>query len=301
MTKKIQVLYWANEATKGLISRRLQRKAAAGGWRRACPAVLYLLFALLSIFPGTKAFALPLESLLPDNLARQLLQSGTINQERFDTAALDMIPRYESLERLLNVRRHNLNHNITVESLRLYKKPSSEGNWTALERTELYNEILALSTLKGLEYFSKSRNRMRLLYETSVVIDGPDTRNPRPDPVYRAPPTELGVYVRQKDLTFGDNIYQFTYYSDESSFIVFQENITKLSYGPVSVVDKNNLRSVVAVFDCGSYLLIYAASLARASILPGMKQRAGESISNRANALLSWFTQKADRVFGKTR
>ena len=138
---------------------------------------------------------------------------------------------------------------------------------------------------------------MRLLYETSTIVDGPVTKNPQPDPVFRYPPAEQVVYVRQKDLTFGDNVYQFTYFANDSSFIVLQDNVTGLNYGPVTVIGKNKLRSVVAVIDCGPYLLIYAASMAKASMLPGMKQRAGESISNRANALLGWFTQKADRAF----
>ena len=258
-------------------------------------AFLALIFGLL---PAAEGFTLTVENLLPDNLAKQLLQSGSIDRERFDEATLGMIPRDGVLQRLLEASRKDIDPNITVESLRLYRKRSSQGNWTASERTELYNGILAVSTLKGLEYYSKSRSAMRLLFETSSVIDNPTGKNPRPDPVYSAPQAEVSVYVRQKDLTFGDNVYQFTYYANESSFIVLQENVTGLSYGPVTVISKSKLRSVVAVFDCGPYLVVYAASMAKASMLPGMKQRAGESIFNRANALIGWFTQKADKAFG---
>jgi hypothetical protein len=258
----------------------------------------WFLSAVLGVLVGAGAFALPLESLLPEDLAKQLIQSGAVTRERFDTVTLGMVPRHEALGRLLDAIHKGVDPNITVESLRLYKKPSS-GGWTASERTELFNGILSLSTLKGIEYFSKSRNRMRILYETSSVIDGPETKKPLADPVYGNPPAELNVFVRLKDSTFGDNVYKFTYYSSESSFIVSQENITAVSYGPVPLVDKNKFRSVVAVFDCGPYLLVYAASLARASMVPGMKQRAGESISNKAAAVLSWFYQKADGVFGK--
>ncbi|MCL1813980.1 MAG: hypothetical protein FWG29_10740 [Treponema sp.] len=247
--------------------------------------------------PITEGFTLPLESLLPDNLVKQLLQSGAIDRERFDTTSFGMVPRFDALERLIETNRRSIDPNVTVESLRLYKKRSSQGNWTAAERTELYNGLTAISTLKGLEYFSKSRNAMRLLYETSAVIDGPDSKNPRPDPVHSVPPAQMSVYVRQKDLTFGDNVYEFTYHAGESSFIVVQNNVTDLNYGPITVIGKNKLKSVVGVFDCGPYLVVYAASMAKASMLPGMKQRAGESIFNRANALLGWFTQKADRAF----
>jgi hypothetical protein len=65
----------------------------------------------------------------------------------------------------------------------------------------------------------------------------------------------------------------------------------------VPVVDKNKLCSIVAIFDCGPYLLIYAASLAKTSVVPGMKQRAGESLNRKADALITWFQQKANRAF----
>ena len=252
---------------------------------------------LLGFMPAAGGFALQLESLVPETQLRQLLQSGAMDRERFDTPNLTMVPRFDALERLIGTNSRSIDPNVTVESIRLYRKRSPQNNWTASERTELYNGLTAVSTLKGIEYFSKSRNAMRLLYETSAVVDGPAGKNSRPDPVFSVPPAELSVYVRQKDLTFGDNVYQFTYYAGESSFIVVQENITNLNYGPVTVIGKSKLRSVVAVFDCGPYLLIYAASMAKASMLPGMKQRAGESIFNRANALLLWFNQKADRAF----
>ncbi|MDR0447047.1 MAG: hypothetical protein LBH07_00085 [Treponema sp.] len=259
-----------------------------------------LSLAILNILLGTVLSALPLESLLSEDLVRQLLQSGTVSRERFDTLTLGMVPRYDVLNRHINNSRSGLDPNISVESLRLYKKPFSQENWTATEKVELYNGISTISTLKGLEYFSKSRNRMHLLFESSAVVEGPNSKNPMPDPVYRTPPAEITLYARQKDGTFGDNVYKFNYYSNDSSFIVYLENTGSLSYGVIPVVDKSKLRSIFAIIDCGPYLLIYGVSMAKASMLPGMKQRVGESINNRANALLSWLFRKADRAFGKT-
>jgi hypothetical protein len=251
---------------------------------------------MLGVLLGTNGFTHSLESLLSNDLVTRLVQSGEVERERFDTVRFDLVPRDESLRQLLNSASSSINPNVSMETLRLYKKPTG-GDWTVSQRTELYNGIVALSTLQGIEYFSKRRGRMRTLYESSVIIDGPDTKNPQTDPVFRTPPPELTLYARQKDLTFGDNVYQYKYSSGESSFVIHLENMTLLTYGIIPVLDKGNLRSVIAVYDCGPYLLVYAASLAKATMLPGMKQRVGESISNRADALLAWFTQKADGVF----
>jgi len=256
-----------------------------------------LFFAIFCLLFCQDIYANDLERLLPEHLVRQLLQNGEITAERFDSASLSMIPRHDRLERLLDSNQRNLNPNVIMEHISLYRKPGGSSSWTLAQRTALYNGIVALSTLSGLEYFSKSRNRMRIFYESSVVIDDPSSRNPRPDPSFQSPPAEFSIFARQRDSTFGDNVYRYTYYSDTSSFIVFAENMTNLNYGPVSVIDRGNLRSFVAVFDTGQYLLIYTASMAKASMLPGMRQRVGESVSNRAIALLSWFNQIAGRSF----
>jgi hypothetical protein len=64
-------------------------------------------------------------------------------------------------------------------------------------------------------------------------------------------------------------------------------------------VGKRKLRSVVAVVDAGDHLLVYAASMAAAASLPGLGERIGNSFTNRAAAVLKWFSLRADRAFGK--
>jgi hypothetical protein len=67
-----------------------------------------------------------------------------------------------------------------------------------------------------------------------------------------------------------------------------------MNYGPIIVVRKNRLRSVVCVLYAGDSLLVYVASMAKAASFPGMNERTGKSFSNRATAILSWFTKRAD-------
>jgi hypothetical protein len=70
-----------------------------------------------------------------------------------------------------------------------------------------------------------------------------------------------------------------------------------MSYGIIPAVGKNKLRSIVAVCDAGEYLLIYAASMAKAASVPGLNERVGNSFITRAEAILTWFTGQADKVF----
>jgi hypothetical protein len=140
---------------------------------------------------------------------------------------------------------------------------------------------------------------MRTFYESSSVVSGADGKKKLPDPSYFVPPTELTVYARQKDLSFGDNIYRYDYYARADSLVFVQENLTGMNYGIIPAVGKNKLRSMVAVLDAGDYLLIYAVSMAKAASLPGMNERVGRSFSSRAEAILTWFTGQADKAFEK--
>jgi hypothetical protein len=108
--------------------------------------------------------------------------------------------------------------------------------------------------------------------------------------VFSKPPELLTLYARLKDLTFGDNIYRYNCINSRDAVFFVQENITSLTYGVVPAIGKGNLRSIVAVIDCGDSILVYAVSMAKAFSLPGMGDRISSSFSNRAEAMLNWLT-----------
>jgi hypothetical protein len=256
-------------------------------------------FILLSAGPG---FSATPEELVGPEMAAELVTRKTLTGVQYRNPQPLLVPRNSFIRQLIEEAMEALDPSLFVESLSLYRKPAgtAEGTWSEAERTALYNGALALSTLEGIQYFSSSRNRMRIFYETSGVIDGPDTKKALEDPVYGRPPAELTLYARQKDLTFGDNIYQYKYYARPDSLVFVQENLSTLNAGPIPVVGRNKLRSVVAVIDAGDCLLVYIASMAKAVSFPGMNERAGRSFSTRAEAVLTWFSGQADRAFAGT-
>jgi len=256
--------------------------------------VLFFVIAF-TVFPCI--FAAPLEELVDPAHTVQLRSGDSVSETQLRNPTLKLLPKHEELRQFVTGAISSLSPNLAVETLYLYKKPASSGYWSSTQRTELFNQALTISTLTGIQYFSASRNTMRTFYEASGVIDGPQTKNPLPDPVFFQPPESLTLYARQKDLTFGDNIYRYDFKLVQDAFFFAQENETILSYGIIQAVGRNRLRSVFAVIDCGDSLLIYAVSLARAASLPGMGDRISNSFGNRAEAVLKWFTGKADRVF----
>jgi hypothetical protein len=255
-------------------------------------------FLLLTVFILTPCvFPVPLESIVPGHAAALRSTGDSITEVQLKNPSPKLLPADSELRRFFDKGMETLNTNIMVETLHLYKKPQYSGNWDNEQKTGLYNQLLAISTLAGIQYYSASRGAMRILFEYSSVIDGPDTKRPLPDPVYSVPPAELALYSRQKDLTFGDNIYRYNYAAAQNGIFFIQENVTALSYSLVPAIGKGSLRSIMAVFDCDDVLLIYIASMAKAASLPGMGERIGTSFSNRAEAILKWFTGRVNLAF----
>ncbi|MDR1567037.1 MAG: hypothetical protein LBS48_07130 [Treponema sp.] len=246
-------------------------------------------------------FGLSLEELLESAQVSALKTGERPAETQFRNPVPRLIPRHEGVGRIVENVRRELDPGIMVETLYLYSKPAGSGRpeWTSAEQLALLNETLALSSLAGLEYYSATRGVMRIFYETSAVIDGPASKNPLPDPFYNALPSELAVYARQKDLTFGDNTYRYDYHVIPGALVFIQQNLTSMTAGIIPAVGRNKLRSAVAVIDAGDYLLVYAVSMARAAALPGLRDRIGNSFANRASAVLTWFSAQADKAFAR--
>jgi len=261
-------------------------------------------FAFLFLFAFAIApclFSASLEELTGSDYAGRLRSDGTITEAQLKNPVLKLLPRHDELRQFVNGAMAALAPGVAVETLYLYGKPvpspEFSDKWSDTQRANLFNQALALSTLTGIQYYSASRKAMRTFYEFSRVIDNPETKNPLPDPVYTQPPVSLTLYARQKDLSFGDNIYRYDFKTARDAFFFAQENMTALNYGIIPAVGKNKLRSVLAVIDCGDFLLIYAVSMAKAASVPGMGDKIRNSFGNRAEAVLKWFTGRADSVF----
>jgi len=271
--------------------------------KKALVAALFFSVVAAPVFCDSQGRRL--ESLLGPELASSLRaesdspeRGGLLTGTQTRNPALGFLPRHPELEAFVREAKSGLGPAILVESLYLYRKPhGAAAEWTAAERAGLFNSVVALSSLAGIEYFSISRGAMRTFYESSHVIDNPRNRTPLPDPSFASPPEALALYARQRDLTFGDNVYRFEFRSGADFIIFSQENITSMSVGIVPTIGRNRFRMVTAIIDAGDSLLIYAAAMARATAVPGMGDRIGGSFENRLKAVLQWFSGHADEVF----
>ena len=246
-----------------------------------------VLAAIIAIAVPGPVFSVSLEELAGTERAKLLRSSpDPLTEVQSKNPEPRLLPQHDELRRLVAETADSLEPNILVETLSVVKAPG-------IEQLSLFNHLTAISSLAGIQYYSERRNTMRTFYETSSVIDNPADKTPLPDPVFSTLPATLELYARQKDLTFGDNIYRYHYYTGDGFIFFVQENLTAMNAGIIPAVGKNKCRNVVAVIDTGDSLLVYAAAMAKTVSLPGMGERIGISFTNRIKAILSWF---ADRV-----
>jgi hypothetical protein len=263
-----------------------------------------LVILVFSMF-SSPVFSASLEELVDQGMAVSLKAvSEPVTELQMKNPNPRLLPRHGELQRFVRETLRNLEPNILVETLSIYRRPQSSQQtvdseeWSREEQTSLFNQLLALSTLTGIQYYSESRKAMRVFYESSTVIDDPAGKKPLPDPSFAVCPDSLVLFARQKDLTFGDNIYRFEYHTGADIILFSQENLSSMNAGIIPAIGKNKFRSVMAVIDAGDTLLVYAVAMAKTASIPGMGDRIGASFTNRVKAILKWFVGRADGVFG---
>ncbi|MDR0427359.1 MAG: hypothetical protein LBH12_02020 [Dysgonamonadaceae bacterium] len=244
-----------------------------------------------------------LVDLVHSDYLRKLISEKIIIETQTKDNVPILLPNHKGLKEMVEASLSEIKPSNFVETLSLYEKPffATKTAWTNEEKLALLNETLALSTLKGIEYFSKTRGKMRPLYNESVVIDNPENRKILKDTMLSSLPEEIRIYAKQKDTTFGENIYQYNYYVKDDILTFVQRNLSPIRYGFISVADKNKLCSVVAIIDAGDYLLVYALSMADVTSISLFKKRMNESFSNRAKAIMKWFSNRADTAYKSVR
>ena len=148
--------------------------------------------------------------------------------------------------------------------------------------------------MEGIEYYSASRERMRIFYEESYVINNPDDRDHRDDPLVTEIPRTDNIYVYQRDSSFGRNVYSVEYRHRDDTFFMSMTNLTRMYYGIAPVVAPENLEIHLAVVETEEGYLFYGVTGVDVITLLGLEDRVKDSFSNRIEAIFRWFESRIE-------
>ncbi len=151
--------------------------------------------------------------------------------------------------------------------------------------------LRSISKMKGMQYWSNSRQKWDTLYKESYLIADPDSKEAIPDKT-EGLADNLQLYCFQHEHAFGDSKYVLNYSQTENEVSVRFQNIESLKYKIFRAVKKGNMNINVIVTDCGDSFLVYMAIQAKIARFSILEQRMEKSLSSRLDAIYKWFKEQ---------
>ena len=205
-------------------------------------------------------------------------------------AAPGWLPAVDSRDQILaDVRR--LDPTISVELLRWYDGLSVRFD-TPEGRLRLFNAMRALSTMKGLIYWSASRGAERVLFTLSHAVAGPDDLAPLPDPVDSLLPDADRRWSLQVDQTFGRHVYVGTYTNRPDHLVVRSENADTISFMLVPVMKPGGLLTYSVLVPFPDGVLLAGLVCSKLSVPAIGREGREASLLNRLVALSNWVSAR---------
>ena len=261
---------------------------------RSHGSILALTALLLSVFlqpvsadPGSAID--DIRTLLPElneSQIAELLAEGELTR-MIDTDEGPLLVPGEDFKTAVAEDLESVGYTIGVEVLNLIPE-----GYDDFDMVSAANNLLELSTLKGLEYYSASREHMRTLFVQSYAIDSAENANPVPDPSISGIPSAGSAFMFQEDMTFGKNTLAISYRVTQSTIHMITENITTFSWGPIPLIRPGMLRLHVLLNKTDNCILYYGNFGAKAIKINILKKRIYNSFYNRLVALYGWFENK---------
>ncbi len=242
---------------------------------------------ILLIWPRP-AFSNPyLEELLGNEIFSGLMANGEVTHTIWENDDLTLLPNLD-LEEEIRAEVAELKPTVGVEVLTIYESGSIELK-SPENMLAIYNILRSISTMKGIEYYSASRGKMRTLFEESYVIDSPESPTRMEDPLVETIPRHSKIYTFQKDLTFGENVYQADYFFSGDYFLLKNLNLTIMWYFIFPMIKEKAIVNYFIIIPAGDKLVFYGLICARTLKFLGLEKSRAASFYNRSKAIMTWF------------
>ena len=180
---------------------------------------------------------------------------------------------------------------VGAEILRLIPGPGAAMD-SADGKLLLYNAMHAVSTLKGVTYWSVTRGKEMVLFLDSSVISSPATRERVPDPLFTEIPGTHDLFTFQEDSSFGKNTYAEHFAAQTDHLLVKTENLSTITFLFIPIIQPHGLVSQVVLIPAGTDVLFYGLAYIRTGFPLGDAASRVQSLENRLTALAGWLKKR---------
>lgn len=195
-------------------------------------------------------------------------------------------PKYlpsNSLQKKTSQRFSGFPHKVGVESIFLLPNLKMKND------LEIYNALRKISSLKGITYYSESREKMHVLFSESHMISDINNRHILPDPIVKHISSESAILIYQKDSTFEESINKLVYTYHSGSFSLSLENILPLKISLFPIIDANDLKMNITIMQIKGFYLFHGICEVDVFSALGLAKRYEKNLYNRIKALSKWF------------
>jgi len=248
-----------------------------GRWRLSAGPVLALI-----LLPAVLCGSDPLTRFLNPASLSALRSGGTVVSRLAVGGVPRLLPSFGGDEGVAPI-----HPTIGVEMLRILV-----GNGEPFETPQgmlrLFNSLHAVSTLKGIPYYSVTRSNTQVLFSQSFAVADPRGNTRIPDPVFDSLPRTDVLYTFQEDQNFGRNTYREVFSAVEDHLSVRIENVTNIMLLFVPIIRPHDLVSYVALMPAGNELAFYGLAYLTTGFPIGDRHSREESLLNRLKAMETW-------------
>lgn len=245
--------------------------------------IVFLLLCSVSLFAEPRSF----DDVFPDldKDIRTRVFSGSMHLSSFDKKTAYRLLSAPGLDAQISNKIIMSRPTVLIESLTLI--PYDKGS--PFELVDVYNSIRNIRGLKGRLYHSATRDEDIPLFEDATRIEGQNKTSPIRDPAPKSSmPEAETIYLRLKDVNFGNSYYRGDIALNRHGFLYTLSNYRDLTYlfFPVIKAEKFTIRFYFEPLREG--LLIYSISGADVSDFIASKIDIPSAIRKRLDVIFSW-------------
>jgi hypothetical protein len=158
-----------------------------------------------------------------------------------------------------------------------------------LTKLDAYNATGRIRELKGRLYHSYTRSAEVALFEDATRLESASRNNPIPDPppAMTLPPSET-IYIRLKDVNFGNSYYRAEVSATSHGIIYNLTNYRSLSYLIFTVMREEKFSAILYMEPLAEGMLVYSMAGADASDFIANRIDIPSAIGKRLAVFIGW-------------
>jgi hypothetical protein len=249
--------------------------------RKTFYSIIILFISAFTLAAETKT-NLTGEQLLGEELFKELQNKMVLSYETFHNGKTEykqlIDSQYLPDKSFIHVKQPYL----TIDKLYYIPNEKLNSNFQ-----EIFTNLHKIQTMKGIQYYSASKKKMRVLFEDAYTVNSTEKRKKINDLTDIKKTNTFAVY--QKDNSFGKMYYNARTSISENTIHLNFISASSLKLGIIKLIGKENLQISASIYRVDGGIIFYGCLKADFNDILGIVKKKSDSMHNRLQAVFDWF------------